>query len=211
MFTRPFLRFTAIVFALEIILLTLFSSPSYILNVMAREGVAAEDVLGTEALRQVDARASGIFADLLIDSGVYAGIWHTFVPTADERRSSEGLENLAAPLFHWVDDRLTAVMTLAFQLTERLCMMGLWMPFSLIIFAGALFSGLTLRRIKQGTFAFASPSVHRISIRIILVSLIFMPLFLMLPLPLSPYLYPVLFTVCAFMIMGIAANIAKRL
>ena len=142
----------------------------------------------------------------------FAGIWHTFIPTEDESRAvNDGLENMARPLFRWVDDRLTAVMTLIFQLLERLYLMGMWLPFSFIIIAGASYSGWTLRHIKQGNFAFASPSIHRIAVRAILLMLVFLPLFLMLPFALSPYIYPFMFTVIAFMIMAILANVAKRL
>ena len=72
---------------------------------------------------------------------------------------------------------------------------------------------MTLRHIKQGNFAFASPTVHRLSLRIILVMLTLLPIFLMLmlPLPLSPYIYPIMYSITAFMIQAIIANVAKRL
>lgn len=100
-------------------------------------------------MREIDAIASETFYDTFIKSGFYARIWHTFIPTEDERRAAnDGLENMARHLFRWVDDRLTAVMTLIFQLLERLYLMGMWLPFSFIIIAGASYSGWTLRHIK---------------------------------------------------------------
>ena len=211
MLSGTYFKYCSIIFILEIVLLTVFSSPSYILKVMAIEGVNIEDALGSETIRLIDAKASAMFTTLFVDSGAYAGIWHMFIPTPDEQTASVGLETMASGLFDWVDDRLTATMVLIFQLLERLQLMGMWLPFSFIVLIGATFTGLTLRKIKQGNFAFASPTMHRMSLKIIMIMITLLPLFLMLPFPLSPYIYPVMYTLVAFMVMAILANIAKRL
>lgn len=211
MLSPKYLKYCTLVFILEVLLLAVFSSPNYILKVMAIEGVSIEDALGPETLRRIDADASEAFSSLFVDSGVYAGVWYTFVPTPDERTASEGIETMASGLFSWVDDRLTTCMILLFQVVERLELMKLWLPFSFFVVLGACYTGMTLRHIKQGNFAFASPSVHRLSLRIILVMLTLLPIFLMLPLPLSPYIYPIMYSITAFMIQAIIANVAKRL
>ena len=87
----------------------------------------------------------------------------------------------------------------------------MWLPFSFVLLAGACYTGLTLRRIKQGNFAYASPTVHRMALRIILFMITLLPLFLMLPMPVSPYVYPALYAFTAFLIQAILANIAKRI
>ena len=211
MLSSKYIKLCIFVFVAELVLLAAFSSPSYILKVMATEGVNVEDALGSDALQRIDADASTLFNALFIDSGVYSGIWHTFIPTPDERNASEGIELMASGLFAWVDDRLTACMILLFQVIERLELMLMWLPFSFVLTFGACYTGLTLRHIKQGNFAFASPTVHRVSLRVILVMLTLLPIFLMLPFPISPYIYPVLYTAVAFMLQAILANIAKRL
>lgn len=211
MLSPTYLKICLIIFILEILSLSLFSSPEYILKVMALEGVKIEDALGSETITLLDAKSSSLFNALFIDTGAYAGVWHMFIPTPDEQSASEGIELMATGLFHWLDDRLTVLMILAFQLIERLELMLLWLPFSLVIFVASTFTGLTLRKIKQGNFAFASPSIHRLSLRVILVMLTLLPLFLMLPFAISPYLYPIMYTIVAFMIQGILANLAKRL
>ena len=208
---NSYLKVCGIILILELALLTVFSSADYVLRVMAVEGVNIEDTLGTETLREIDRGASESFNALFVDSGAYAGVWHTFIPTPDERNASEGIENLASGLFAWMDDRLTVIMVLAFQVLERLQLMKMWLPFSFVLLAGACYTGLTLRRIKQGNFAYASPTVHRMALRIIIFMLTLLPLFLMLPMPVSPYVYPALYAVTAFLIQAILANIAKRI
>ena len=197
-------------FLAEILLLLTFSTAERISLVMAKEGVKIEDNLGVETLKKVDGISSKIFNTIFIDSGAYAGIWHTFIPTEQEKEDSEGLENLGSGLFNFMDDKLLVVGFLLFQTIHRLTLFGLWMPSFIILIALSFYTGLIFRKIKQGNFSFASPTMHRMCIKLILIIFTILPLLLMFPFPLSPYLYSYLYLAIAFMIMVIVANIAKR-
>lgn len=197
-------------FLAEILLLLIFSTAERISHVMAQEGVTIEDSLGVDTLRKVDGISSEVFNTIFIDNGVYAGIWHTFIPTEQEKEDSEGLENLGAGLFKFLDDKLTVIGFLLFQTIHRITLFCLWLPSFLILIALSFYTGLIFRKIKQGNFSFASPTMHRMCIKLILIIFTILPLLLMFPLPLSPYLYSYLYIAIAFMIMVIVANIAKR-
>lgn len=199
------------IFVMELLLLVTFASPEMVTRVMAREGVSIENSLGTSTLRELDKRTSESFDSLVISSGLYADMWHTLIPTEDEKRASGKLQNTGKGLFKWMEDRLNVCMFLFFQFLERLHLMGLWFPSSVLVFLASLYSGFTLRRIKQGSFAFSSPTAHRSGIRAILIIVTLLPLYFLFPSPITPYLYPCLNILWAFMLMTIIANIAKRI
>lgn len=204
-------RYCTIFFFLEILFLIAFSSPRYISKVIAYEGIKIEDSLGTNTLRELDKRTSQWFNTSLIESGAYAEIWHMLIPNEYERKKSSSLNNLGNGLFRWVDDRLTVCMFLIFQFFERLHLMLMWLPSSALVFAAAGYTGLELRRIKQGDFAYASPVRHRTAAKVITGAIAVLPLYFLMPFAISPYIYPIVNCTAAFLIMVIISNIAKRI
>ncbi len=204
-------RNCALIFVFELFALVLFLSPEHVATTMAKEGVKIENTLGTDTLRELDIRTSMSFNSLFLESGVYAAIWHTLIPTEDEKEKSGAFKNTGKGLFKWVEDKLTVCMFLMFQLLQRVHLMGMWLPSAFLVLAASIYSGINLRRIKQGNFAFASPTAHRSAIRGIIIMVTLLPLYFFLPMSVSPYLYPLLYLLWSFMIMGIIANIAKRI
>ncbi|SFS32494.1 protein of unknown function [Succinivibrio dextrinosolvens] len=204
-------RNCALIFVFELLFLVLFLSPEHVATTMAKEGVKIETTLGTDTLRELDKRTSQSFSSLFLESGLYAGVWHTLIPTEDEKEKSGAFKNTGKGLFKWAEDKLTVCMFLMFQLLFRVHLMGMWLPSALLVLTASVYSGINLRRIKQGNFAFSSPTAHRSAIRGIIVMVTLLPLYFFLPMSVSPYLYPVLYLIWAFMIMGIIANIAKRI
>lgn len=200
-----------IIFILETPLLVFLMTPERVTRVMAMEGVKIENSLGTSTMRELDKRASESFNSMFIESGLYADLWHTLIPTEDEKKNSGALKNTGGGLFRWIDDRLTVCMFLFFQILERFHLMALWFPSCTLIFIASIYSGLALRRIKQGSFAFSSPTAHRTGMRAILIMLACLPLYFMFPTPITPYLYPLLNLLWAYMLMLIISNIAKRI
>ena len=208
---KSLFRNCCLVFMFELLGLIIFLSPQNVASTMAKEGIKIENALGTETLRELDKRTSISFNSLFLESGIYAGIWHTFIPTEDERQNSGRLKNVGSGLFRWVEDKLNVCMFLLFQLLHRVHLMVMWLPSVFLVLAASVYSGYNLRKIKQGNFAFASPTAHRAAIRGIIVMLTLLPLYFFLPMAVSPYVYPVLYILWSFMIMGIISNIAKRI
>ena len=208
---NSWLKTCIVIFIFELLFLVLFMTPERVTRVMAVEGIKIQSSLGVKTLRELDKRTSESFNAIMIDSGLYADMWHTLIPTEDEKKASGSLRNTGSGLFRWIEDRLNVCMFLFFQFLERLHLMGLWFPSSCLVFLASIFSGLLLRRIKQGSFAFSSPTAHRSGIRVILVMVTLLPLYFMFPTPITPFLYPCLNILWALMLMTIIANIAKRI
>ena len=206
-----FIKFCVYIFIAEILLLVFFSNPSSVSRVIAAEGVKIENAMGSKTLKELDRKTSITFNDLFIQSGVYAGAWHSVIPTEDEKKASGTMKDMGRGIFNYVDSRMTTCMFLFFLLISRIELLILWLPSSAIIFISSIISGYYLRKMKQGSFAFASPSAHRFALKIILVLITFMPMFLLAPVALTPYFYPVLNIFVAFLMQAIIANIAKRI
>lgn len=206
-----FIRICVLSLVCMILAIVAFAKPSLVIRVIASEGVAVEDALGTDTLMRVDHDASEAYNTVFIKSRLYATAYHTFMPTADEFRKTSGLAPQLDGILRWLGDRIDMLFTVLFLMFERLSLMALWLPSAAVIMAASGVTGYYLRTIKQGNFAFASPTAHRVSARILVISCSIAPFLLCMPFPVSPYVYPAFFLVAAFMIQAIIANVAKRI
>ena len=204
------IKYGLIIAMIQLMLLCVLVRPSYVIKVMAAEGIKIEDTLGANTLQTVDRYSSDMFNRMFIKSGVYATAWHMLVPTRGEHAQSNQIR-LFNGIELWVQDRINLMFTLIFLLCHRLTLMSLWLTSATEILIMSAVTGVLLRRIKQSNFAFASPTAHRVSIRILLVVIILAPFILSVPIAINPYIYPIAFLIMAFMIQAIIANVAKRI
>ncbi len=204
------IKWCLLVVGMEMLAVIALSRPDFAISVIAKESVRIEEVMGAKALDTIDEQSAAIYMSAIIDSGLYATVWHTFIPTEREAERSAMIKFFNKMSF-WLQDRINVFFILLFLLTERLCLMWMWTPSALVILGASMLTGFYLRKIKQGNFAFASPTVHRYSIGALTVTLVAGPFLLLTPLPVSPYLFPVVFTIAALMVQAIISNIAKRI
>ncbi len=193
-----------------LLLTVVLARPEHIIGVLAEEGTSVEDVLGPAAVRHADRMASGAYNAAFIKSGVYASVARLVVPTKAEvhaNRMFKGLEGIII----WARDRINVLFILLFLLFERIALIVLWLPSTGLIAAAATITGFYLRKIKQGNFAFSSPTLHRYGIGMLTFTMMLTPFLMMLPVPMPPLVFPVSLIVASFMIMIIIANIAKRI
>lgn len=205
-----FIKYSVMTMIVIVLAVISFASPKYVIHVIATEGVAVEDALGRNTLNRVDHDASSAYNTVFIQSKLYASAYHTFIPTANEFKKTDGIRAFNG-ILRWMGDRIDMLFVVLFLMFERLSLMMLWLPSTAVILIASAVTGFYLRTIKQGNFAFASPTAHRLSIRILIIAASLTPFFLCLPIPVSPYVYPVCFLIAAFMVQGIIANIAKRI
>ena len=203
-------RFCTIIFMLEVLLLMAFMTTDGVSRIMAMEGISIENSLGTDALKEIDKRASESFYELVVESGLYADLHKVMVPE-NKKPATSDIEKKGKGAVNWIEGRLNAWMYLLFQFLERVHLLVLWLPSSSLVFFACLYSGIALRMIKQGNFAFSSPAAHRSGIRSIIFIVAMLPLYFLFPAPITPYLYPCLNIVWGFFLITIISNIAKRI
>ncbi len=200
-----------IYFVCTALLLTIsFSTPDYVINVMAKEGVKIENNFGAHTLKLVDARSLRTYDETFIQSGAYAAVFHLIIPTRTEQKLGYS-EKISKGILLWVQDRVNLLFILLFLLVHRFHLILMLAPSASFILFASMMTGVYIRKIKQGNFAFASPTVHRYAIGILTVFLTVLPFVLLLPVAISPSFYSIAFICISIMIQAIISNVAKRI
>lgn len=204
-------RWTAIGMIAALILTIVLARPQQIIGVLAEEGAQVEEALGKAALDKTDRMASSAYYRMLIRSGIYASCYHLLIPTRAQQANDPVNWGRANGILIWARDRVNVLFILLFLLFERAALLLMWLPSTGFIAGAAALTGWYMRKIKQGNFAFASPTLHRYGIGILAITAMLSPLMMMLPWPMPPLAFPIALLVAAFMIMLIIANVAKRI
>ena len=181
----------------------------------ARQASAAElqslvHTVGAHTADAILGRAAGWFDALFIRTGVVGASYHLLIP--DPRTPGAGMEKLADnPFWPWLTGRLDVVWLEIAQGFQRVAVLLSWWPFFLILFLAAWGDGWVRRRIRQHSFAYASPLAHALALRVMLWLAIGAGLLLFAPLALPALAVPVLGAVLAGLLGFAVANTQKRL
>lgn len=195
---------------IELVTILLLIPGDWTDRAIEREAKLVEQSLGGEASGWIDAKASAWFRSSIIDSGFYAGMYHTLIPSEAEKKKSKGMEQMGDDWFKWAEGRIDAVVNVIYQFYARLALLVAWAPYMLLLLVPAAFDGLMTWKIKRTNFAYASPVIHRYSIRgtgFILVGL-FIAFFA--PIALDPVIIPMAMMVCCVLVGLAIGNLQKR-
>jgi hypothetical protein len=195
---------------IELLVILLLIPGNWTEQAIKRESVLIEQRLGAEARAWIDKRASNWFRASMIESGFYEGMHHTLIPTEAERQKSKGMEQMGKAWFGWVEGRIKALAKLIYQFCMRLALLATWAPYMLILLLPALYDGLMTWKIKRTNFDYASPVIHRYSMRStgLLLTGLFIAFFA--PFALDPVIIPVTIMVCCVLIGLMVGNFQKR-
>lgn len=206
---RPWLLATWLL-VLEVVVILLLVPGDLVARAIERESVLVEQNLGADARGWIEDKASRWFRSSIVDSGFYAELHHMLIPTEEERARSRGLEGMGRGWFQIVESRIDALMNVIYQFYARMALLTAWVPYMLILFLPAIYDGLMTWRIKRTNFDYASPIVHRYSVRgtVLLLSLLFIAFFA--PIALNPVIIPVTMMACCVLIGLAFGNLQKR-
>lgn len=211
MFSLKFFKFLFWTLYTEIFLLLVLISQDYVADLIANEGVLTENILGTETLNILDRDASVLVYNLFFDSNLYQLTWDMLTPDHNVSDLDERVFSITKPVFAWCEQRLDTLMYVFFLLFWRIDLMLKWLLLSLIVMILGFSTGWIKRKIKQSNFDFASPTAHRAGLKGMLLILLTWPLILLLPIPIHPLSYPILFGLVGVTIAASISNIAKRI
>jgi hypothetical protein len=167
--------------------------------------------LGPEAGARVLEKGNLWFQRWIMEPGIDIAIREFLVPNQEQRDRSTGLQNLGTPWFAWVDTRIEILMDVVQQVMNRLALLAVWLPFAGLILLPALLDGWMSRRVKQSSFDYASPILHRFSVVAGLWGGGLMILCLLAPFTLPHTVFPVLLCGIA-MLAGLAVSqLQKRI
>lgn len=198
-------------FLLETIAVLLIAPGDWMRDVIRTEHEWLWHGMGTESAAWIERTARAWYTETVVDSGALDATYNHLLPTPEERRRSRGLENLGARgWFPLVESRLDALFATVYQVAVRLALLLCWLPFLAITAVPAVLDGMMAWRIRQQSFAYTSPVMHRLAMRAAAWSCAALVLILFAPFPVSPTVFPVLGVVLTLALARIAANTQKR-
>lgn len=156
--------------------------------------------LGSETGTRVLERGDIWLQRWILDPGVDLAIREFLIPSPEQRKRSTGLQNLGTPWFAWVEVRIETLMDVVQQVMVRLALLATWLPLAGLILLPALWDGWMSWRVKQRSFDYASPIVHRFSVLAGLWGSGLLVLCLLAPFTLSPVVFPLL--LCGIALLG---------
>ncbi len=189
-----------------------FVSPDYLITVLAKEALQISGTMGQSCLNKIDSQTSSLYNALFVNSGIFEhiGNFYSLSDKADTGALTKFQEIIDA-LSQWSKGRAVSLMIALYLMIERLFIILLWGPFLILAVAQGVFTGVMRRKIKQASFSFSSPTLNRSAVGTMVTAFLMLPTFMVLPIPLNPYVVPVVFILISFMIATAIGNLAKRL
>ncbi|WP_417634769.1 DUF4400 domain-containing protein, partial [Enterobacter hormaechei] len=128
----------------------------------------------------------------------------------EERQKSKGMQDMGKGWFVWVKGRMEAFVNVIYQFYTRLALLAAWAPYMLILFVPAVYDGMMTWRIKRTNFDYASPVLHRYSVRgtMYLMAGLFIAFFI--PIALDPVVIPMTMMTCCVLVGLTFGNLQKR-
>lgn len=203
--------------AAEILFLAFFVPNRYIDNVIEREQQIAASHLGIQSADWVYSVSRDTYRYLMIEpkwfarSGVYYTLHRFLIPTEREQDASRGIEEMGNWLFNYAESCLDGMMRTIYLFISRLIGAAVWLPMIPLALIPAINDGLQMREIKKRNAGYASPVLQKYSIRAskaLCSALLFIYL---LPLALSPLLFPLCVLISSAFINIMLANVQKRI
>lgn len=200
-----------LIWILEIFLVGAFVRESWFVQHIQHETDNSIRWLGADTVKAVYRAADNIFESTFVETGLYDTSYELFIPSAEERRRSKGMESMGKEIFTQVDRRLDVMWIAAYQVIVRVLMLLLWAPYFVIILVPAIVDGVVVREIKKVNFGFSSPMFHRYAIYAIVMVLYLMLLTLFSPVQVAPIVYPLAILIIVVAMNLMVANTHKRL
>lgn len=195
---------------IEILVILLLIPGDWVDKTIQRESELMEKNLGYETRQWINNTAGGWYQTSILDSGFYDAMYHTLIPTEEERKKSKGMENMGQRWFVWVEGRIEAFTNVIYQFYVRLALLFSWIPYLFILFIPSVYDGLMSWKIKRTNFDYASPVIHRYSIQGIFLLSIGLFIIFFAPIALNPIIIPIVMMLCC-VLLGLAfSNLQKR-
>ncbi|CAM5562259.1 DUF4400 domain-containing protein [Eoetvoesiella caeni] len=207
---KPF-WLVAWLFAIELSAILLFIPGEWTKVAIDKEADYVEQSLGVRSRDWVHDKAASWYRETIIDSGFNAQVHQMLIPTEEEKAKSRGMQNMGNQWFAWMQGRIQAFTLMVYQLFARLALAWIWAPYMLVLLVPALFDGVMTRQIKRTNFDYASPILHRYSVRGIGAMVCGLAVAFFMPVAIDPVIIPIVFMgICVLMGLAIG-NLQKRI
>jgi hypothetical protein len=181
----------AVFLLLQLIVIGILVPGEWAERVLREEPALIQEHLGAESGAWVLQKGNDWFHRWIVDPGIYVALREFLIPSPEQRARSTGLQNLGTLWFTWVDMRIDILMDVVRQVMVRVALLVVWLPFAGLMLLPGLWDGWMSWRVKQSSFEYSSPILHRFSVLAGLWSVGLLLLCLLAPFTLSPLVFPV--------------------
>ncbi len=195
----------------ECVMILVFIPGRWTDRAIQQESALIKQHFGTQGYLWIETQASKWFRASMIDSGIYAGVRHAFLPDKAQHKRSKGIENFARPWFTWIEGRIKALMNVIYQFYVRLALLLAWLPYMLILLIPATLDGWLAWKIKRTNFDYVSPVIHRYSLQCLMFLLMGLGLIFLLPLTINPMIIPAAMMIACVLLGWVLGNWQKRI
>lgn len=197
--------------AIEVVVILLFMPGDWTKTAIIKEGQYVTNTLGQDSARWVQSKATQWYESSMIDSGFLDALHKHVLPSKEEKARSRGMETAWDPWFNWLTGRLDAFSKVVYQFFSRLALAWIWLPYMAILFLPALYDGMNMRRIKRTNFDYASPVIHRYSVRSATALIMGLLIAFFFPVAIDPIIIPIVL-MCTCILVGLGvSNMQKRI
>lgn len=183
----------------------------FVKDAIIKEANYVQRSLGTKSQEWIKGKAVTWYQHSIIDSGAYESVYNHLIPSQEQAQNSKGMENMGVWWFKWVSERLEAIATLIYQFYTRLALLLMWLPYMLVLLLPAIYDGTMTRKIKLTNFDYASPVLHRYSMRATWIILTGIAVLFLAPIAIDPIYIPVALMVSCVLIGLAVGNLQKRI
>ena len=195
---------------LELLAILILIPGDWTARAIKNESVLVKQSLGIEAQDWIHNKATTWYQSSIIDSGFYDGMYKTLIPSEAERARSRGMEGMGKDWFVWVNGRMDAFVNIIYQFYTRAALLLAWAPYMLILFAPAIYDGWMTWKIKRTNVDYASPVVHRYSVRGTMFIMAGLFICFFIPFALDPVVIPLTMMACCVLVGLTVSNFQKR-
>lgn len=183
---------------------------SWIVREIQLERTGTHAVLGSVAAGEAEGAAKAVWYATFVNSHVIDASYRIFTPGVERDETDAGLNRLVRPVREWAAARLNVAWSLLYQLIVRICVLGLWWKFALVVAIPCAVDGVVMRKVKALTFGMASPTLY-VAARHAMVALPLLSVLLLLsPMRIHPMTAPIIIVGVSAALWMTIAHFAKR-
>lgn len=209
MHTNLHIKFWVIAFCVAIFAGPLFISPAHQLSRIEREVTSASDVFGYDTATSIVQSSKDAYSVLFIESGILSFADDSLRVSSDDLETSSRIFGGFTKIAQSTNDWLLSSTYAFYGLFIRLGIMWQWCIYMLPLFIAAIVEGMVRRKIKYAGFGFSPPIAYTGALHGIIALLGIPLIYLLIPLPVTPYFMPVWTLILAISLLAFLENFQR--
>lgn len=209
MHTGFHIKFWLVAFCVALFAGPLFITPGHQLSRIESEVNSALDIFGMQTASEIVESSKSAYNSFFVSSGLLAFADDNLTVDQENMASSSRLFGGFTRVAQSTNDWLLSTTYAFYGLFIRLGIMWQWCFYMLPLFIGAIVEGMVRRKIKYAGFGFSPPIAYTGALHGI-IALLGLPLiYLLIPLPVTPYFMPFWTLILAIAVLGFMENFQR--